>query len=1401
MALSLFGTSKLRLPDPLEALRADLLGIEDYTPFAPPESVARALSSGAVSGIGAPLSRASAPTSANVGGTAQQQAVQQALAAQPKRETFSGLDAPSDAGQYLGMGQPTPTLELRDEGQQGGLTSALTEASAGGYSPMQEYSQQRVQEQRAENERRQGIRDQARVDKALTSGPLSFVDRAVSSVVDPVADAAGFGAEIMTKALNRQTSMTRIPDIRGKAMTLQELDSQLRRPGATAGRLVEETTGSPVLGKAAEYSLQPETIVALTTLGTGAIPSLIGRGTLTLQQAAAIEVFASLGAAGGEAAARKLGLPPILGAAPGALALGLLGPAGTRLAANLARGAYDKGSESLVRGLLRAMDDPALRAGGSGRIDDYLDDLLRRADEAAQAGDTARLKTLNADANRIKQGLQQRAHLIESGVSPEDADEFLESMFVRTSLEVGDDRVARSEVFRQTEGLTKKAAQMQGVDPKDIRKGARRGVMESLKQQDLGAGLPPNRNLQQELQMGLDGFGLPEQSTLSQIADSLKDIGAASKYVQTSGDVLGAPLRQGHSQIFQFPSQWWKGTKQTLKQYFADPKQETWRAAIQNERRYVTGELLDITDAATGKPIVIKPYSEVMPADFQVPGMERPRDSALIRMAEKIPLAKRSENAMRSFYIFSGNDIRNAMIDDALRAGVRDQKWFDYYDDLSRIYALRGDVPQFLKGASNNFYSLQNVFGRFQQATKPFTAPGPLLDPRLPGSSRAGVTGGVFSASPRGVAARSLVRFAAGEMANIHLMSFIGQQTGLFEVGWNPLEAGFGRAAFDDSKGNQASVDLLGGWASYIRMVSRTGAAAGGDGRFDPLAEQFKFWSYKASPVASLVIDGIVQNTGLKNARGAGGQLVFDSPFAKNPLDFKNLTPAELATYFVPFFATDIVEAMLEGSLDITSPTDLLEAAGFLMTSWGTSMTNLYPETPYGKRDEERKGAIGELTQLNPEFAQFVQPGSDYYDLWPGERDVVDSLIPKETTQEAIDYARDRNSIFQNTADQAALNFAGDGARWENGEIVGGEYQFILDAAHAGITKNAADGETARQIMDNARETFDKARAAEAAAYNTPEWNAAIANLPDGAAEKLYTEWFGAYRQSIDPATGLIDYDLVDKIHTEMLVDWTQQGFEVDRFIYNINARESEYPPVIQLDKDLKGMLRDGGYYDIPETEKGKPDASLQDAWYVANPEASALSWALGGRKLPTFEAMEQALTLKEQGIGAGRTDVTLKGFDYPVQSTEDLGTFQQLFSEVSEYFMLESGQRSSWLTKNPRENALLLHLGWLPGTAKRDQERTVQNYLAQWQERYPYPTVQTQNVTSETAAAATQSWKAVETIKRGEYSMVLGDDDKWRVVDSSGNVVSPVGLAGAGYGSRQQAETALQAVTTGSVR
>jgi len=450
-------------------------------------------------------------------------------------------------------------------------------------------------------------------------------------------------------------------------------------------------------------------------------------------------------------------------------------------------------------------------------------------------------------------------------------------------------------------------------------------------------------------QSALDGFGLPEKSGLGSIADNLKAIPGALKYVQTSGDIAGVQFRQGAPLGWIDPKAWGRSLNRVVRAYAEDPNAAGVMEEVQRIRRFADGELLDIVDPRTGRKIVIKPMSEVLETNFQVPGMEKINDSLVMRLAQAVPLSGRSEKAMRVGYLGMATDLRNSMIDDAIRAGIDDQKLFNHYDDIAKLTVGYGDVPDKLRGLSDGFYSLRNIAARFQMVAAPFTRPGQVFkSPANMIKER-----GVFSASPRGVSTRNLARFAAGEMANLALLSHAGRASGLFEVGWNPLEPGFGVAKYTDEKGNGFAHDLMGGWGSFVKMGTRSLAALNGDERFNAIDEQMQFWRNKAGPVPGMIIDTIVENSSLKDAKS------LDSPFSKNPLDPETWTSGKALEYISPFFSGDAIQSLISGALDVTDPTDLLKVAGHLTANITTGTGNIYQASAYTKRDKYAEDTYG----------------------------------------------------------------------------------------------------------------------------------------------------------------------------------------------------------------------------------------------------------------------------------------------------------------------------------------------------------------------------------------------------------------------------------------------------------
>jgi hypothetical protein len=509
----------------------------------------------------------------------------------------------------------------------------------------------------------------------------------------------------------------------------------------------------------------------------------------------------------------------------------------------------------------------------------------------------------------------------------------------------------------------------------------------------IGAGVPPN-----EPPTGLTGGrmefpgGGGEQAGMlpgakpgigQRIVRNIADIPAMWKATQASGDVAGGSIRQGIASWFNEPSAAWTGLRKGVTAYASDPKNFDLDKHLDDLPYYnggvisygPEGQFIDTAGRAVAKgekSLALRPMNEVMGGkDWATPGFEKFRRSPTLaaKIARKFPLAVRSEQSLRTIMVADATVKRGKYVSDAAKFygdGFR-QDWVKFYEDIARVSVGAGDVPNWARGLSNNFYSLQNLVARWQTLTKPFTSPGapfraPWDMPRHRGTT------GIFSPSPRGVASRNLVRFAAGEMANLRLLSAAGKSTGLFEVGYNPLEPGFGRLQFDDEDGNTYSVDLMGGYAPMVKLMAHgADAVTNPESEYDLAGELLQFFRNKQAPASAAIADTIVENTGLKN------DPMYQSPFSINWADPKTYTSGKIVEKIAPFWAGESAQALISGSLNVNDPDDLAESAGLMMSQLAGAPVSLYPPSV----TEEKRTFSGTYTNAAGETVPYpIERGS-----------------------------------------------------------------------------------------------------------------------------------------------------------------------------------------------------------------------------------------------------------------------------------------------------------------------------------------------------------------------------------------------------------------------------------------
>lgn len=678
----------------------------------------------------------------------------------------------------------------------------------------------------------------------------------------------------------------------------------------------------------------------------------------------------------------------------------------------------------------------------------------------------------------------------------------------------------------------------------------------SLLDNPVPAGVPlPSAKLQNAVNAA---GGVPVKSP-GTILENLVAIPAASKQIQTGGDVLGAQFRQGLPTFFIDPRVWGRNSKRALKAYFEDPAATGVLDEVGKIARFADDDvrrvIMVVDDAGNADALIVPSMRQVLGIgdDFAVPGFEKVNSSLVSRMADQYPLGQRSQKAMQAALVGTATELRNQMIDAAQRAGVNKLAWFEHYGDIAKVGVGYGDVPGFLKGLSNGFYSLRNTAARFQSVTQPFTKPGPVFAFQ----DKAAKGQGIFSASPRGVATRNLVRFAAGELANLRFLSAAGKFSGLFEVGHDPLGPGFGQITFQDPKGNDIKTDVLGGYGSMIKAMVRSAAAAqdtaeGKEPRYDPVVEWLNFSRYKMAGMPAAVMDTAIAHSALGDAEG------MQSPFAIDLADPKTWTGGAWAQWFVPFFTQDSIQGLASGTLD-ASPGGLMEAGALGLAQWAGIPANLYEETPYGESEERIAAGIkaGELPATFPAPDGTQKPVKSYADLKaasPLAADEFDKKNPELATARAeassfepakkAKAVQDEALVHQRMRDDTLLNTNPAQWRKESGDA----------AREAGIRID--------QIYRDAGE-YDRE--------------------PRSLLDVANKEYHDAIMKATNPATKKPDWDAVDLALAAMSPDKQKLLFE--------NRLKGETPARQQYIRDLKVLVpyfkqRDEAWKELAATDK-----------------------------------------------------------------------------------------------------------------------------------------------------------------------------------------------------------------------
>lgn len=448
------------------------------------------------------------------------------------------------------------------------------------------------------------------------------------------------------------------------------------------------------------------------------------------------------------------------------------------------------------------------------------------------------------------------------------------------------------------------------------------------------------------------GAGVPGTvETANSFLANLASIPNALKRINTMGDIASAGGRQTQPLIFIDPKIWGRNVSRGVRAYFEDPAARTVMEEIEKLRRFADDDVFEVGD----KAIVVDSMRKVLGIgeDFAAPGFEKVSNRTVDKFVDNLPLFQRSQKAQEAIIVGAATDLRNQMIDSAIRAGIANEDWYRHYGDIARVWTGYGNVPEALKGLSNNFYSLRNVAARFQTLTQPITKPGAVFaSPQNMLRNRA-----IFSASPRGVATKNLFRAAVGEHANLLLLAAAGQNTGLFDVGWNPLASGYGSLQFADENGTTYNMDLLGGYGGMIRAMARTASwandvQAGREPQYDPAIEWLKFSRYKLSGVPSSILDTIIANSpGLSGVEG------LQSPFAFDLTDPEAWKNGEFIGKVLPFFAGEGAQGLLNGTFE-QSPEGLMKAGLFTMTAFSGAPVGAYGPSATDKSNIGVKDAL-----------------------------------------------------------------------------------------------------------------------------------------------------------------------------------------------------------------------------------------------------------------------------------------------------------------------------------------------------------------------------------------------------------------------------------------------------------
>lgn len=795
-----------------------------------------------------------------------------------------------------------------------------------------------------------------------------------------VANVAGVGA----KALAGFAA----PRVTQEVLGLDEL------PGEEIGDLARDNlpgVAGEAVARAAEFTLDPLTLGGAGIKGTRVLPELLGKGSLTNAQYFASSALGGAGSAVGEEVGDELGGKT--GAAIGSVAGGLVGGVAGIAAPKVGGAVVDAGLDAAFKPGLdpnyrwQPGDPPEfapMGAVGGGAPDLDVETLAR------QLSETEDPQALITAIRNLDMSKKLELSMFVGKSNPQALREFGAQL---ARAEAGDMQAAQSirgQFFRDNTVTRNRAAAMSGA--MDALTAARKTVTELAQSAipdggsgSMFAGIPISRNnLQQQVraaaatltepipapygrQMSLPGFEPPEpvaaavggamaqaagprKTVINRVIENILDIPSAAKGLTASGDILGYAQRQGLPALPNYPKAWTASVGDAWRAYWDDDAARA--IALDMEKVPFFGT--DTSVLVGNKVVSVPSFAEGLGlrSDFEVPGFEGLDDTLIASLVRQFPGFDNSERAMRTGMTSLGARIYAENAQDMIDRGVTDPGQYKQMLDHVKHLIGYGDVPTSLKGFSDGFYSLRNLFARLQTFTDPIT----------------------MSGRARQVAFRDMVRFVSSEMALMGVARAIGRSSGMWSVEMDPRDSDFGKLRIGDTR-----IDLTGGFGTMYRLVARTGDAIGNpDSEYtqaDINKEFLNFFRNKTAPIPSLAISYFTDQ---------------DPSDPRKPFTFDETTLQK----FLPFALQDVAEAMSAGEFDKAAMLGGMGWIGLGSQNYPAGATELKQ-----KAFEDVSREIGSVS--DPELQRILtdpttgRPVVDYKNLDSWQRDELARRFPE----------------------------------------------------------------------------------------------------------------------------------------------------------------------------------------------------------------------------------------------------------------------------------------------------------------------------------------------------------------------------------------------------------------------